>query len=163
MFITRDAFRSPISALFCEVGDTCWRAAELVLQQTWFVVSFEQVDASTDDGFGHERTMLFTDFQNVEQLINMGPKDGIHLKFVHILTPGHVNGTASWKMERLGAVWLGKEPNSEYIPMDVFETISGKRYSASFVGLTADALEIESMKFNFTEHSREKHVKPAHA
>lgn len=149
MFITRDTFRSPMAALFCEAGDACWKAAELVLQQTWFLVNFEQVDNSEEDGFAHERTMLFTDFQSVEQLIDVSPEEGIHLRSVHILTPGHVNGTNSWKMDRLGAVWLGKEPTSEYIPMNIFETTAGDKYSASFVGLPAEELQIESLKFSF--------------
>lgn len=158
MFITRDAFRSPMAALFCEPGDTGWKAAELALQHTWFLVYFEQLDTSEEDGFACGRTMLFTDFRSVEQLINMGPEDGINLKSVHILTPGHVNGTDSWKMDRLSAVWLGKEPTSEYIPMDVFETISGEKYSASFAGLTADELQIESLKFNFTDQPLQQDI-----
>lgn len=151
MFITRDAFRSPMATLFCQAGDSCWIAAELVLPQTWFLVNFEQVDNGEKDGFAYERTMLFTDFQSVEQLIGANPKEGIHLRSVHILTPGHVNGTNNWKMDRLSAVWLGKEPVSEYIPMNIFETISGDKYSASFVGLTAEELQIESLKFRFSD------------
>lgn len=153
MFITRDAFRSPMSAFFCAPGDTGWTAAELALQQTWFLAYFEQLETSEEDSFGCGRTMLFTDFRSVEQLINMGPENGIHLKSVHILTPGHVNGTESWRMDRLGAVWAGRDPKSSHIPMDVFETTSGKKYSASFVGLPADELQIESMKFNFTDQT----------
>lgn len=153
MFITSDAFRSPMSALFCEPSNTGWMAAELALQQIWFLVNFEQFENTKEDEFSCERTMLFTDFRSVEQLINMGPESGIRLKSVHILTPGHVNGTDTWKMDRIGAVWLGREPHSEYVPMDVFETTSGKKYSASFVGLTADELQIESLKFNFIDQS----------
>ncbi len=140
-----------MSAFLCAPGDTGWTAAELALQQTWFLVYFEQLDTSEEDGFGYGRTVLVTDFRSVEQLINIGPEDGILLKSVHILTPGHVNGTEGWKMDRLGVVWVGRDPNSEYIPMDVFETTSGERYSASFFGLSADELQIESMKFNFTD------------
>ena len=39
-----------------------------------------------------------------QQLINMGPESGIHLKSVHILTPGHVNGTDTWKMDQVGGL-----------------------------------------------------------
>lgn len=149
MFITSDTFRSPMSAFFCEKGHTGWVAAELALQQNWFLAYFEQAEIDGNGESSCERTMLFTDFQAVEQLIGTGPENGISLKSVHILTPGHVNGTATWKMEQIGAVWLGRESNSKYLPMDIFETISGERYSASFLGLSVEKLQIESLKFNF--------------
>ncbi|HCY15445.1 MAG: hypothetical protein A2Z93_01555 [Curvibacter sp. GWA2_64_110] len=156
MFITSDSFRSPVSAFFCEPGNTGWIAAELGLQQSWFLAYFEQAEtAEGDDEFSCERTMLFTDFRSVEQLIDAGPERGIRLKSVHILTPGHVNGTDTWKMDQIRSVWLGREPHSEYIPMNVFETISGEKYSASFIGLTADELQIESLKFNFIDRPQQ--------
>jgi hypothetical protein len=151
MFITSESFRSPVSAFFCEPGSTGWIATELALHQNWFLALFEQTEAAEGgDGFSCERTMLFTDFRSVEQLIDSGQDSGIRLKSLHILTPAHVNGTDSWKMDQIGAVWLGREPHPEYIPLDVFETTTGEKYSASLMGLPGDELQIESIKFNFT-------------
>ncbi|MFM2253051.1 MAG: hypothetical protein RJB68_1388, partial [Pseudomonadota bacterium] len=98
MFLTRALFRSPVSSLFCEPDETVWTATELALQQTWFLAYFEQFETPGDEEFACGRTMLFADFSGVEQLISVGPKGGIHLKSVHIVTPGHVNGTDTWKM-----------------------------------------------------------------
>lgn len=117
-------------------------------------MNFEQVDKGRKDGFTFERTMLFTDFQNVEQLIDTGPEEGIRLMSVHILTPSNANGTNSWKMDRLGAVWIGKEPASEYLSINIFETISGDRYTDSFGKVTAEEMEIKSLKFKFADLSK---------
>lgn len=149
MFLTRAPFRSPVSSLFCEPDETVWTATELALQQTWFLAYFEQFETPGDEEFACGRTMLFADFRGVEQLISIGPKSGIRLKSVHIVTPGHVNGTNTWKMDQIGVVWSGREPHSEYIPMDVFETTTGEKYSASFVGLNADEFQLDAMKFKF--------------
>ncbi|PQA75954.1 hypothetical protein [Rhodoferax sp. TS-BS-61-7] len=150
MFFTRTAFRSPISNLFCEPGETVWSAAELTLQQTWFLAYFEHFEVPGDTEFACGRTMLFAEFSGVEELIGLGPESGIHLKSVHILTPGHVNGTDTWKMDQIGVVWSGREPDAEYMPMDVFETTSGERYPASFVGNNAVEFQLDAVKFKFT-------------
>ncbi|MBT0571289.1 hypothetical protein KIK84_13220 [Curvibacter sp. CHRR-16] len=147
MFLTRAPFRSPISALFCEPDETVWTATELALQQTWFLAYFEQSETMEDEEFACGRTILFAEFSGVEQLIGLGPESGIRLKSVHILTPGHVNGTDNWKMDQIGAVWSGREPDTEHSPMDVFETTTGELYSASFVGHNADEFQLDAMKF----------------
>ena len=149
MFITRAAFRSPVSSLFCEPGETAWIAAELTLQKTWFLAYFEQFETPGNTEFACGRTMLFSEFSGVEQLIDLGPESGIHLKSVHILTPGHVNGTDTWKMDQIGVVWSGRGPHTEDIPMDVFETISGEKYPALFGGHTVVEFQLDAMKFNF--------------
>lgn len=150
MFLTRTAFRSPVSNLFCERDETVWTATELALQQTWFLAYFEQFQTPEDEEFACGRTMLFADFNGVEQLINVGPESGIHLKAVHILTPGHVNGTDTWKMHQVGVVWSSREPHAQYIPMDVFETTTGEIYSASFTGAKADDFQLLAVKYKFT-------------
>lgn len=147
MFLTRAPFLSPISSLFCEPDENVWTATELVLQQTWFLAYFEQSETLEEDEFACARTMLFAEFSGVEQLIGLAPESGIRLKSVHILTPGHVNGTDNWKMDQIGAVWSGRESQTEYSPMDVFETTSGDMYSASLAGHNADKLQLDAMKF----------------
>jgi hypothetical protein len=57
-------------------------------------------------------------------------------------------------MDRIGAVWRGREPHSEYIPMDVFETTSGKKYAASLIWLTDNEFQVEALKFNFVANDR---------
>lgn len=150
MFLTRAPFRSPVSSLFCDPDETVWTATELALQQTWFLAYFEQFETPDHEEFACARTMLFADFSGVEELIGLGTENGIRLKSVHILTPAHVNGTSTWKMDQIGVVWSGREPHTEYIPMDVFETTNGEKYSASFVGRDADEFQLDAMKFKFT-------------
>jgi len=67
------------------------------------------------------------------------------------VTPGHVNGSDSWQMDQLRAVWQGREMVDEHeMPMDIFETMSGKKYPASFCNLSVDELAGDTLKFQFS-------------
>ena len=50
-------------------------------------------------------------------------------------------------MDQIGAVWSGREPHTEYIPMDVFETTTGKLYWASFVKNNVAEFQLDAMRF----------------
>jgi hypothetical protein len=151
MFITKSAYKSPVSAFFTGRGEVAWSATELALQQIWFLVQLEEIEAAGGSGFSISRTVLLFDFQNVEQFIQSDPGDRARLKSVHIVTPGHVNGSDNWQMDQIKAVWQGREPVDDYeIPMDIFETVSGKKYSASFSDLSIEELAGETLKFQFS-------------
>ncbi len=151
MFITREAYKSPMAALFLCKGEDGWSAIELALQQTWFLVHLEPSDASTGTEVHCGRTLLLFDFPNIERFILSSPDSTARLLTVHIVTPGHVNGSDSWKMDQLRAVWQGREPvNGSEIPMDIFETVCGKRYPASFSALSIEELAADKLKFEFS-------------
>ncbi len=150
MLITRDAYKSPVSELLMGQGEAGWSAAELALQQIWFLVHLEEIGA-TEPEFSSSRTVLLFDFQSIEQFMQSDQGGKVHLKSVHIVTPGHINGSDNWQMDRLKAVWQGREPVDDYeIPMDIFETVSGKKYPASFCSLSIEELAGETLKFQFS-------------
>lgn len=151
MFITRDAYKSPVSALFLGSGEAGWLAAELALQQVWFLVHLEEFDSVDDPAFSSSRTVLLFDFRSVERFILSNQDGRVRLKSAHIVTPGHVNGSDSWKMDQLRAVWQGRELVDDYeVSMDIFETVSGEKYPASFSGLSIEELAGETLKFEFS-------------
>lgn len=151
MFITREAYKSPVSAFLSSIGDIGWSATEVALQQVWFLVHLEEIEAEDDVGYTSVRTMLLFDFQSVERFLQTGQGSGLRLKAVHIVTPSHVNGSDSWQMDQLRAVWQGREMVDEHeIPMDIFETVSGKKYPASFCCLSVEDLAGDILKFQFS-------------
>ena len=150
MFITREAYKSPVSDFLSGIGDLGWSATEVALQQVWFLVHLEEIEAEDDAGYTCVRTMLLFDFHSVEHFLQAGQGSGLRLKSVHIVTPGHVNGSDSWQMDQLRAVWQGREMVDEHeIPMDIFETVSGKKYPASFCSLSVEELAGDTLKFQF--------------
>lgn len=151
MFITREAYKSPASNLFSSSGDIVWSMAELALQQIWFLAHLEEVDAENADGYANNRTVLLFDFETIERFLQSDQDGRIRLKSVHILTPGHINGSDSWQMDQLRAVWQGREIVDEHpVPTDIFETVSGKKYPASYCNLPVEELAGDTLKFRFS-------------
>ena len=149
MFITNDAFRDPFSNMFYGDGDTCWKAVELILHQSWFLVSFAQEGTGSEKGIEFGRNMLMSNFQQVEQLLELKSQDGLRVNSVNIITPSHVNGTDGWRMDKVSAVWLGKTPSMESQLIEVFETSSGQKFSISSLGVPASQMTLERLKVQF--------------
>lgn len=138
MFLTRTSYLSPISAMFTGNDEQIWEATELALQKIWFLANVEVKD---EDGHWCTGTILITNLQIVEPLLQPGRDSKARLSSVNIVTPGHINGSGNWHMERLCAVWQGHEMvDDEAIPTDIFETVSGKKYAAAFCNLSVEDL-----------------------
>lgn len=149
MFITRDAQKSALSAIFLAEGETGWLSTELALEQIWFLVHLEETDFTNGSDFSCNRTVLLFDFRSVERLILSREHTNVQLRSVHIVTPAHVNGSDSWKMDQLRAVWHGREQVEQFeVPMNIFETISGRKYPSSFSALSIDELSTGTLKFD---------------
>lgn len=150
MFITHDTFKSPAAALFLGAGANGWSSCELVLQQAWFLVQLLEFDEVDDLEHACEKTVLLFDFRNIEELISRGQRSSVRVGSVHIVTPGHVNGTGAWQMALLKAVWSGCEMfDDEKVPVDILETIDGQKYSDAFGYRAAGKVVAKTLKFEF--------------
>lgn len=149
MFITNNAFKSPVSDLLADSSDTYWQATELALHHPWFLVAFRQLETCDDDYFEFGRTMLLSNVSEVEQLIQQDSGGRLLFDSIQVITPGHVNGTDQWKMEPLHAVWSAQDPSFKGQTMDVYETVAGVKYANSKLGTSIDELEIETLRIRF--------------
>ncbi len=151
MFITRDAYKSRTAAFLLGEGEAGWSVTELALKQTWFLVELEDFDEVNDPAFPCIQTLLLFDFKSVEHFILTNTKRSRRLKCVHIVTPGHVNGSDGWKMDQLRAVWQGRDAVNDCASrMDIFETMCGKKYPASCSSLPVEDLLSDTLKFDLT-------------
>jgi hypothetical protein len=149
MFITREAYKSPALAVFADSGEFIWTATELALQQSWFLVSLEgkPVDAA---GLSFTSTLLVSNFKSVESLLHSGPNGNVHLKSAHVVTPGHVNRSNDWQMERLRAIWVANEMvEGDAVPTDIYETVSGNMYKEFFCNIAVEDLVGRTLKYRF--------------
>lgn len=155
MFITRGEFKSPTSSFLLEDGETEWSAIELPQQQTWFLVHFGKIKANHDSEFAWSNTIFLFDFLSVEHFIQTSHDSNMRLISAHIVTPAHVNGSGTWKMEQLRAVWQSEESIQERTsPMNIFETVSGEMYYASSTGWHRKNTATDTLKFEFAKTSR---------
>ena len=133
MFVTYEEHKAPFFDLFGD-GLTHWKATELALQQSWFLVSISQSDSiDNSDSFRVSRTILLSNIADVEGLAQMEMTKQLQLDSVFIVTPGHVNGTNRWKMEYLRAVWRAEEPSAPDQLVEIYETAEGVTYAHSML------------------------------
>lgn len=150
MFITRGEFKSPVSGYLLEEGDGEWSATELPQQQTWFLVHFGKIDADREPELLWSNTILIFDFLSVEHFIQTSLDGNMRLISAHIVTPAHVNGSGTWKMDQLRAVWQGEVSVVERkTPTNILETVSGEKYCYSSEGWYKKEMFTEALKFEF--------------
>lgn len=129
MLLTLDKHRSPISSLFFGAGETCWLSGELSLQQAWYLVQLQEVEVIDAQRVTCDRTVLLFDFRSIEDLLEKGSASPLRVKAAHIVTPGHMNGTDSWQMERITKVMSGHQDiDGEEMLVDVLITVEGRKY-----------------------------------
>lgn len=137
MFITHEADRSAVHSLFGGPGDAYWRAAEIASNRPWYLVTLSQRDkveeeaADLEQPFEITRTLLIAEIRDLVSLLT-AKIDGLStLQSVHAVTPAHVDGSESWQMVPLRAVWQAEETidgEKTGLRVEVLETAGGELY-----------------------------------
>ena len=135
MFVTQDAFKSPLSGMFGEPGQHHWLAAELALAQHWFMAQVVQRPFPKEkDPHELDRTLFLSRLADLTILAHPDPTGTTRLASAFIVMPAYAKGGMDWRMERLRAVWTANEPDStEEVEetAEIFETESGAVYNFS--------------------------------
>ena len=107
MFETIDAAEMNMPAGLLGEGQRMWQFVNYRLHMHWFYMlyhtEFDEDSASSD----------FALFTNEEQIIEMASFDHVKIIDLYIVSPGHLNGSHCWKMEKLKEIWTSKIRNSE--------------------------------------------------
>ena len=147
MFITHQSAKSPFSELLGGTSHGHWNEVELALELPWFVVALRQAESDAHGVIEIPRTILLSSVQEVEKIALQTVDGPTKLVAIHIVTPGHFNGSEAWKMDQLRAVWKAVDPKEPGRIVDVYETRDGEKYSSSPQGTGVDALTIGSFRF----------------
>lgn len=151
MFITNNAFRSPVSSLLRDPAAYYWEAAELALCHAWFLVTFLHTESvGGEDAFAVTRTMLLFNVEDVEGIAQQETSGSLQFESVQVITPGHLNGTGGWKMEPLDAVWTAEEPSVVGQVVEIYETKAGVKYAVSMLGTPVDELRNVTLRLRFS-------------
>jgi len=137
MFCSQVADHASFSRLAEDKGRTYWTSAQLALNVPWFLLSFCH-DAREKDMRAHQdeppmmvvTTELLSLTEDVQRRIAEHERGVIEIEALMLMTPGHVNGSSSWKMEPFGALWLAQEPSAPGgRGIEIYETAEGAKYS----------------------------------
>jgi hypothetical protein len=123
-----------------------WRYAELSFDSIWLYVSI----GYTRSGQHRQCTLLMPELREFEQLLG-DCGDALWIDDVMVVSPGDVNSSGSWKMDRLSTLEEAIiKQNEEFVYIYVLE--NGKRYSEAEM-LQNDKLKIERIIYQSSSSS----------
>jgi hypothetical protein len=96
MFVTYRQAEMPMGMLFGNENELHWRYVELSLRCPWFYTTIGYV--SGGDSF--TKTLLIPSPPELERLLSE-QHDRMWVEEVMLVSPGYMNGSDGWKMERL--------------------------------------------------------------
>lgn len=99
MLVTYAQAEVPLALLVGNSDVRHWRYAELAFNCVWFYVSIGYVQS----GPQRQSTLLMTELREFEQLLSDCGKF-LWIDDVMVVSPGNLNGSGGWKMERLVAL-----------------------------------------------------------
>ena len=148
MFLSDSAFKSPLD--FIKSSTQSWSAVELVTHNPWFLLT-ARLRAATDkkNAYSISHTVLMAGLAEVERRAQQTADADSIVESVLVVTPTWLNGTTTWQMEPLAAVWVGEEPLQMGEMVDVYETQAGKMYSLSYIETPVKMLGNLTLRYRF--------------
>ncbi len=150
MFITHSSFKYPIPECFISKHEHYWLSVGLVRENVWFVVRIYQMELLSDGKNSESlKTVMVTNVADIERLaqqnVNLMPR----FESAQIVTPGRMNGTGTWKMDQLKAVWTADDPANPDQRAEICETMSGAKYVVSICSTPIEKLIIQKLRCQF--------------
>ncbi|UXH38810.1 hypothetical protein [Pseudomonas promysalinigenes] len=121
MFRSHQADMAGIPGMFGD-GLMHWHGVSRALATHWYHVS---VKRRIDGRFVSSQEML-NDEPKLHELVS-AQGDDLQIDYVQVVTPARLNGTATWRMERLKSVSMGFDRND--CPVCLLEVESGQIYN----------------------------------
>ena len=150
MFITNASFRSEISDTLCEPDDQYWLAVELLMHKHWFVVTIRQMELIDGKRVPVRlRNILLANVSDIERLAQQDNEALTQFESAMIMIPVRHNGTGTWKMEPLVAVWVADEPEAPGKIVEIYETQSGAKFLTAFSTASLDELKNQTLRYRF--------------
>jgi len=107
MFETIDAAEMNMPVGLLGEGQRMWEFVNYRLHMHWFYMlyhtEFDEDSESSD----------FALFTNEEQIAKMASFSHVKIIDLYIVSPGYLNGSDRWKMEKIKEIWTSKNKNHE--------------------------------------------------
>lgn len=133
MFRTHDADMLGLPGMFGE-GQYQWHQVSKVLRNHWYHIT---VQAKTK-GRISEAVLMVDSEPRLQQLLISQDAEMV-ITEVQVVTPGHMNGTAGWRMELLRKVTVGEDEDDCLVCL--LEVDTGSQYHSSHQpGFSSDVL-----------------------
>lgn len=143
MFITNETFRHQMPVLFESNHESNWTKVELGMGQIWFIATLLETEVIGNETEEFRRTLFLIDFKQVQRLLLDQKTSNSTVLKVDIVTPGFLNESDGWKIDRLSKVWVATEPDEPEQQEVIYETNVGKKFSCSLLETRTEDLVIK--------------------
>jgi hypothetical protein len=152
MFITHIGFKYPIPAHFISKHEQYWLSVGLVQETAWFLVRIHQMESLGDnEKFESLKTVMVANVCDIERLAKQDVKQMPRFESAQIVTPDKLNGTGTWKMDALKALWTANDPLNPDHDVEICETLSGEMYVVSVCSSPVDKLLNKKLRHQFPQ------------
>jgi hypothetical protein len=151
MFITYNPWKSKANVFMSTSNQQFWSGVELALKKPWFFMTISQtelVEGSEEIVF--LRNIMVANVAEIEQIAQQEGEQLLKLESAMIVIPNSINGTETWTMEPLAAVWVADEPDAPGSPVEICETQSGARFVTTFGACSLEKLTNQTLRYRFS-------------
>lgn len=121
MFETIDSSKMNVPIELLSEGQHIWKSVNVRLHVPWFYVQYQK---ECENFTVSSHLELVT---SEEQITEMASFENIKIIDVYIVSPGHLNGSDGWKMEKLREIWTAKSKTLETDEMGVIYVLRNNR------------------------------------
>lgn len=155
MFLTYTPWKSKFHHLLSAPDQQYWSGVELALKKPWFLMTLSQTElVEGGEGIVFRRDIIVANVADVERLAQQEGDRLQKLVSAMIVIPNWINGTETWTMEPLAAVWVADEPAAPGAPVEICETQSGAKYVTTFGACDLEELTNHTLRYRFPVQER---------
>ena len=128
MFETIDITEVESPAIFKKNGARVWPSVSLNLHIAWFKVIYRMQKPEDDSKI--ENIIFVT---RAEQIAEMILIEDCQILKVYLMSPGHINGSDDWKMDKIKEVWIATLKNDLDQRGRIYVLDDGNEYVHSYI------------------------------
>ena len=107
MFETIDAAELNMPMGLLAEGQRAWQFVNYRLHMHWFYMLYKT------EFEGDSMSSDFALLTSEDQIVEMASFDHVEIIDIYFVSPGHLNGSDRWKMEKLKEIWTSKIKNDK--------------------------------------------------
>lgn len=157
MFFTYTDWKSKIHDFLCPPNQQYWLSVELALKTPWFLMTVNQTEVVEGrEVVVHKRNIMVGNVADLERLAQQDGNRLLKFESAMIMIPDWINGTGTWTMEPLAAVWVADEPEAPGEIVEICETQSGEKFVTTFGACPMDKLTNQTLRYRFPGPERKQ-------
>lgn len=141
MFETIDSAKVEMPSIFLPNGKRIWSNVSLSMHIQWFYVMYK---TEYEDDPELKNIIFLT---TAEQVAEMSSLEKCQIVEIYLVSPGHINGSDSWKMEKVKEIWKATLKDESDTRARIYILEDEREYTHSY--LTMDKTQFTKSELIF--------------